>query len=63
MKTQRKPYLVLLKSEFAAAYQGRLEVGREYQALFSLYQPHHMSIVGTEVAYADKRHFIIKQPE
>jgi hypothetical protein len=62
MKTVRKPYLVQLKPEFAAAYKGKLEVGREYQALFSLNHPDFMEIVGTEVSHADKRHFMIKAP-
>jgi hypothetical protein len=36
VKTERKPYLVRLKPKCADAYAGKLQVGREYQALFSL---------------------------
>ena len=48
MKTERKPYLVKLKPNCADAYAGKLQVGREYQALFSLENAKYMSIVGTD---------------
>lgn len=62
MKTVRRPYLVQLKAEFAGPYEGKLQVGREYQALFSLHNPQMMEIVGTEVTHAEKRHFTIRAP-
>jgi hypothetical protein len=62
LTTARKPYLVQLKPEFAGAYKGKLEVGREYQALISLHHPNLMKIVGTEVSHAAKGHFTIKPP-
>ena len=52
-------YLVKLKPEFAHLpdYQGRIEVGREYRAIFSREDADFMSIVGTGVSHAQKRHF------
>jgi hypothetical protein len=60
IKTQRKPYLVRLKPKCADAYAGKLQVGREYQALFSLENAKYMSIVGTDVTHALKAHFDIR---
>jgi hypothetical protein len=59
LKTERKPHLVKLKPAFADAYKGKLQVGRQYQALFSLENATYMSIVGTNVTRAQKRHFDI----
>jgi hypothetical protein len=59
MKTERKPHLVKLKPASADAYKGKLQVGRQYQALFSLENATYMSIVGTNVTRAQKRHFDI----
>jgi hypothetical protein len=55
----RPTYLVKLKPEFAHLpdYQGRIEVGREYRAIFSREDADFMSIVGTGVSHAQKRHF------
>jgi hypothetical protein len=61
METQRLPYLVRLKPEFAEVYKGILEVGRDYHALFSLYSPDHMSIMGSTIDRADQRHFDIRE--
>jgi hypothetical protein len=60
VKTERKPYLVKLKPNCADAYAGKLQVGREYQALFSLENAKYMSIVGTEITHALKVHFDIR---
>jgi hypothetical protein len=60
VKTERKPYLVRLKPKCADAYAGKLQVGREYQALFSLENARYMSIVGTDVTHALKAHFDIR---
>jgi len=54
VKTERKPHLVRLKPKCADAYGGKLQVGREYQALFSLENAKYMSIVGTDVTHALK---------
>ena len=62
MRAARQTYLVELKPEYAASYKGRLEVGREYQAVFSLEHPNLMRIVATEVTHAPKGHFTIKAP-
>jgi hypothetical protein len=59
-KTERKPHLVRLKPKCADAYAGKLQVGREYQALFSLENAKYMSIVGTDVTHALKAHFDIR---
>jgi hypothetical protein len=59
MKTERKPHLVKLKPAFEDAYKGKLQIGRQYQALFSLENATYMSIVGTNVTRAQKRHFDI----
>ena len=60
MKTERKPYLVKLKPTCAGAYAGKLQVGREYQALFSRENAKYMSIVGTDITHALKAHFDIR---
>jgi hypothetical protein len=60
VKTERKPYLVKLKPNCADVYAGKLQVGREYQALFSLENAKYMSIVGTEITHALKVHFDIR---
>ena len=60
MKTERKPYLAKLKPDCADAYAGKLHVGREYQALFSLENAKYMSIVGTEITHAPKAHLDIR---
>ncbi len=44
----------------ASHYAGKLQVGREYQALFSLKNAKYMSIVGTEITHALKAHFDIR---
>ena len=62
VKMERKPHLVRLKPKCADAYAGKLQVGREYQALFSLENAKYMSIVGTDVTHALKAHFDIRQP-
>jgi hypothetical protein len=48
-----------LKAEYAELYKGKLEIGREYHALFFSYPPEFMSIMGTTVDRAGKRHFEI----
>jgi len=63
MQTKRKPYLVRLRAEYAELYKGKLELGQNYSALFNLYHPDYMSIMGTIVDRADKRHFIIEDPD
>ena len=60
METRRRPYLVRLRPEYADLYKGKLEVGRDYQALF-FDDPYSMSIMGTTVDRADKRHFDIPE--
>ena len=60
MKTERKPYLVKLKPNCADAYAGKLQVGREYQARFSLENAKYMSIVATDISHALKAHFDIR---
>jgi hypothetical protein len=60
MQTERKPRLVRLRPEYAELYKGKLEIGRDYHGLFSLYHPDYMSIMGTTVDRADKRHFDIE---
>jgi hypothetical protein len=60
METKRKPYLARLRPEYADVYREKLEVGREYHALFSKYHPDIMTIMGTTVDRADKRHFDIQ---
>jgi hypothetical protein len=56
MQTERKPCLVRLRPECADLYNGRLELGRAYHGLFSPHYPPYMSIMGTTVDRADKRH-------
>jgi predicted porin len=51
---------VKLKPNCADAYAGKLQVGRQYQALFSLENAKYMSIVGTEITHALKAHFDIR---
>ncbi|MGE5761686.1 MAG: hypothetical protein ACM37V_15125 [Gemmatimonadota bacterium] len=55
-------YLVMLKPEFGHLpdYKGRIEVGRTYRAFFSPDQADFMSLVGTDIAHAQKRHFEIR---
>ena len=60
METKRQPHLVRLKPEFADVYKGKLEVGRDYHALFSLYSPDHMTIMGSTIDRANKLHFEIE---
>jgi hypothetical protein len=55
--------LVSLKPEYAELYKGKLEVGRDYHGLFSNFHPDYMSIMGTTVDRADKRHFDIQDVE
>jgi hypothetical protein len=59
MQPERKPRLVRLRPEYAELYEGKLEAGRDYHALFFSYHPDLMSIMGTTVDRADKRHFEI----
>jgi hypothetical protein len=63
METKRLPYLVKLRPEYADVYRGKLEIGREYHGLFSPCRPDYMSIMGTTVDRADKRHFEIVNGE
>jgi hypothetical protein len=63
MQTGRQPRLVRLKAEYAELYKGKLEVGRDYQGLFSPYRPDFMSIMGSTVDRADRRHFEIVNGE
>jgi hypothetical protein len=55
-------YLVNLKAEFAHLpdYRGRIEVGRTYRAFFSPDHADFMSLVGTDITHAQKRHFEIR---
>ncbi len=55
-------YLVTLKPEFGHLpdYRGRIEVGRTYRAFFSADHADFMSLVGTDITHAQKRHFEIR---
>ena len=55
-------YLVNLKPEFGHLpdYEGRIVVGRTYRAFFSPDQADFMSLVGTDITHAQKRHFEIR---
>ena len=55
-------YLVKLKPEFGHLpdYKGRIEVGRTYRAFFSPDHADFMSLVGTDMTHAQKRHFEIR---
>jgi len=55
-------YLVRLKPEFGHLpdYRGRIEVGRTYRAFFSPDHADFMSLVGTDITHAQKRHFEIR---
>ena len=55
-------YLVMLKPEFGPLpdYKGRIEVGRTYRAFFSPDHADFMSLVGTDITHAQKRHFEIR---
>ena len=55
-------YLVKLKPEFGHLpdYRGRIEVGRTYRAFFSPDLADFMSLVGTDITHAQKRHFEIR---
>jgi len=55
-------YLVNLKPEFGHLpdYEGRIEVGRTYRAFFSPDHADFMSLVGTDITHAQKRHFDIR---
>ena len=61
-ETGRPTYLVKLKPEFADLpdYKGRIEIRREYRAIFSRDQADFMTIVGTGITHAQKRHFEIR---
>jgi len=55
-------HLVNLKPEFGHLpdYKGRIEVGRTYRAFFSPDHADFMSLVGTDITHAQKRHFEIR---
>jgi len=63
-ETERvKPsYLVTLRPEFGhfPDYKGRIEVGRIYRAFLSPDNADFMSLVGTDITHAQKRHFDIQ---
>jgi hypothetical protein len=61
-ETGRPTYLVKLNPEFAHLpdYKGRIEVGREYRAIFSRDHADFMTVVGTGLTHAQKRHFEIR---
>ena len=55
-------YLVKLNPEFGHLpdYRGRIEVGGTYRAFFSPDHADFMSLVGTDITHAQKRHFEIR---
>ena len=59
METERMPYVVRLRPEYALVYKGKLEVGRDYTLSSQSTILNYMSIMGTTVDRADKRHFDI----